>query len=164
MTAMTNMQDKVDSIVRGFLTLPYVEVSKSLSGSELTLEGSVGVDEKNLELVARYYDTCMGYTRGTHKGAHFLELMEEVHRAFAKLDGTKPFRSNDNVTTYQPAVDTTKKLELTDAFMIRDAQINLARFGIFPFAKFTVQQSLVDPVSGPPSFNAPFLRCGSFTR
>ena len=80
---------------------------------------------------------------------HFLELMEGVHRAFAKLDGLKPFRSNDNITPYQPAVDTSEKIELTDASMIRDAQIKHAGFGIFPFAKFTVQQSLVGPVGEP---------------
>lgn len=143
---MDVMQDGVDAVLRDFLDRPYAEVSESLAGAELKIDGSEQVDAENLAKVAGYYRTCMGSDR-KDSAAAFVELMNEVKRPFAAMDEVKPSQGDGNVTTYEPAVDTGRRMAREDWDMLHSAHVNLVQLGIFPFVKIEVQQSLVDPVS-----------------
>ncbi|PHH85957.1 hypothetical protein CDD83_10938 [Cordyceps sp. RAO-2017] len=137
---MSNFKDGVDEILRDMLTKPYVEVVRSMAGSDFRIDDSAGKDADNLKLASDYYRSCLEADDGEQA---FIDLMNEVHRAFADMEAMEKTWETSN--TYRPVMDTSKPFNDTGFGMLHDAQRNLLPYGIFLFAKLTVQPSLLNP-------------------
>ncbi|KJZ80291.1 hypothetical protein HIM_00141 [Hirsutella minnesotensis 3608] len=150
----TLIRDEVDNIVLDLLQKPYAEVSQTLAGGEFKLNGSPAVDEANRQLVADYYRSCIDAKDGIEADgtAAFLQLMDEVHRSFARLDVVEEsnyvIKNVSGIFSDQSQVyveDSSDTMWERDWDMFSEANANLARIGIFPLVEISVRESLLYP-------------------
>lgn len=154
------IKDEADNIVRGILLSDYSDIAhhrsnngqgkslRSHSSPISSLKTSGNVDEQNFNLMSQYYRSCIANASETDKDNQpFLDLMEEINKPFAPMDAVVVADSGDKYNTYKAAYNTSKKFNLEDSLMMRNAIANVMPLGISPFVTYSVQKSMKHPVS-----------------
>lgn len=135
-------------------------MSKSFNQTRIKSQGPQELDQSHLHTIQQYYHGCVHNVQSNETGhAQLLRVLDLVRKPFVRLDdGLRPQQRDGSF--FEPEIDSSTRLTSVDYPMVRDAIISLSQWGIFPFAKLSVQNSLLYAARIPPPPSLPaFLLC-----